>query len=202
MRKRKWVDDYLKEEDEYLIDNALAYDDIYLEIGMGMGDFIVESCTLNPDRFYIGLEKDPTCVARAIKKAKEKNITNLKISYANANNILDYFKPDTVNTIYLHFSDPWPKKGHHKRRLTYNTFLDKYYVLLKDNGQIIFKTDNSLLFNDSLDYFKTSKFVIKEINENYHSVKREEPLTGYESKFIDEGKPIYYARLKKDHNFK
>lgn len=198
MRKRKWIDPFLQEENKYLIKDGLDYDEIYLEIGMGMGDFITEAASNNPDKFYIGLEKNPTCVARAIKKAEEKNINNLKISYANADKILEYFKPSSITTIYLHFSDPWPKKAHHKRRLTYPTFLSKYETLLKTNGKIIFKTDNDDLFRDSLEYFQTSNFVIEEVNEDYHSIKRNEPLTGYESKFIEEGMPIHYVRLVKN----
>lgn len=197
MRKRKWVDPFLSEEKDYLIDNAFNYDDIYLEIGMGMGDFIVESAKRNSNNTYIGLEKDPTCVARAVIKAKENDVNNLKISYANAMNLLDVIKENSVNTIYLHFSDPWPKKPHHKRRLTYPTFLSLYEKILKDKGEIIFKTDNKNLFTDSLEYFKASNFDIVDVNENYHSIERDEPLTGYESKFKNEGLPIYFVKLIK-----
>lgn len=197
MRKRKWVDDYLKEEKDYLISDALMYEDIYLEIGMGMGDFIVSSALNNPNLFYIGLEKDPTCVARAIKKAKEFNVTNIKIIHNDASKLNELFNNNSINTIYLHFSDPWPKKGHHKRRLTYNTFLSLYYDLLKDNGYIIFKTDNHDFYFDSLDYFNNSKLKIIDRNDNYHSIKKNEPLTAYEAKFIAMGMPIYYAKLIK-----
>ena len=197
MRKRKWVDSFLQDEKTYLIENGLDYSNIYLEIGMGMGDFIAESAFLHPERFYIGLEKEPTCVARAIKKAQEKELKNLKISHANAEHLLECFKEKSVECIYLHFSDPWPKKGHHKRRLTYPTFLKMYEIILKDNGTIIFKTDNKGLFEDSLEYFEGSNLSIEEINMDYHSVKRDEPLTGYESKFKDLGNPIYYVRLRK-----
>lgn len=197
MRKRKWVDSFLQEENTYLIENALDYKDIYLEIGMGMGDFIAESCKRNPDKFYIGLEKEPTCVARAIKKAQENSVTNLKISHADAANLLECFKPNSVECIYLHFSDPWPKKGHHKRRLTYPTFLKLYDEVLKNNGHIIFKTDNHDLFCDSLEYFKESSFIIEEINEDYHAINRDEPLTAYERKFKEAGNPIFYVRLLK-----
>lgn len=197
MRKRKWVDSFLSKEKTYLIENALDFKDIYLEIGMGMGDFIVESAFRNPERLYIGLEKDPTCVARAIKKAEENEVKNLKIFHCNAANILEYFSLNSVKTIYLHFSDPWPKKSHHKRRLTFPTFLNIYNQILEEGGEIIFKTDNHDLFADSLEYFKASSFIIAEINEDYHKIKRDEPLTGYETKFKNAGQPIYYVRLTK-----
>lgn len=197
MRKRKWIDPFLNEEKTYSLESALDYKDIYLEIGMGMGDFIIESCLKNPDRLYIGLEKNSTCCARAIKKAIDNNVTNLKIMHTDASKLLEVFSLNSVNTIYLHFSDPWPKKAHHKRRLTYKTFLDLYYQILINNGHIIFKTDNDLLFEDSLQYFKESKFKIEEVDADYHKTKRDEPLTGYERKFKELGNPIHYVRLLK-----
>ena len=197
MRKRKWVDSFIAEEKIYLIDDGFKFDDIYLEIGMGMGDFITESAVQNPNLTYIGIEKNASCVARAIKKAQEKELKNLRIIFKDAANILELFKPNTVKCIYLHFSDPWPKKAHHKRRLTYNTFLDKYYELLKNDGYIVFKTDNDDLYNDSFEYFENSKFNVAEKEYDYHSVPRNEPLTGYEAKFKDLGQPIHYAKLIK-----
>lgn len=197
MRKRKWIDSYIQEDKDFKIEDGKAYDNIYLEIGMGMGDYITESAKRNPDNFYIGLEKNASCIARAIKKGKDNNLDNFKIIFKDASNLLELFNSKSCKCIYLHFSDPWPKKGHHKRRLTYNTFLDKYYELLKDDGVLIFKSDNDDLFNDSLEYFENSKFKIVEQEWDYHKVLRDEPLTGYEAKFKDLGNPIHYAKLIK-----
>lgn len=197
MRKRKWIDSFLENEKVYLIEDGKGLKNIILEIGMGMGDFITESARRNPDKFYIGLEKNASCVARAIKKAEEFELKNLKIVFKDASNLLELFDEGSVDTIYLHFSDPWPKKGHHKRRLTYITFLNMYDKLLKDDGHIIFKTDNQPLFEDSLEYFEASPFKVDELDRDYHKVKRDEPLTGYEAKFKDLGNPINYAKLSK-----
>lgn len=197
MRKKKWVKPFLDSEKEYLIDKYSNTNNCtFLEIGMGMGDFIVESAFLNPDIFYIGLEKDETCVARAIKKTKERNINNLRIMFLNASSLLEYFDKKSVDRIYLHFSDPWPKKAHHKRRLTYNTFLKQYEEILKDNGEIIIKTDNYGLFEDSKGYFEDEPFELMEESHNYNSEEINEPMTGYQKKFIDLGLPIYYLKYK------
>ena len=197
MRKKKWVRPFLDSEKDYLIDSLETKMPVYLEIGMGMGDFICESALANKDIFFLGLEKDETCVARAIIKAKELNLLNFKVMHINADEILEHFKENSVDRIYLHFSDPWPKKGHHKRRLTYNSFLEKYKFILKDKGEIIFKTDNKAFFEDSLEYFKEANLKVLDISYDYHSVKRNEPLTGYERKFKDLGNPIYYVKLTK-----
>lgn len=195
MRKKKWVDPFLENENKYLItDGKLIETDkpIYLEIGMGMGDFISQSAELNPDIFYVGLERDSTCVARAIKKAEEKQLENFRVLLVDALNIEELFAEHSIDTIYLHFSDPWPKKHHHKRRLTYMPFLAKYEKVLKKDGKLIYKTDNEGFFNDSLEYFEKSNFKLEEINRNYY--KEGEPMTAYQAKFVSEGKPIYYAR--------
>lgn len=195
MRKKKWVEPFLENENEYLItDPKLIHTDlkIYLEIGMGMGDFITQSAKNNPDIFYLGLERDSTCVARAIQKAKENELMNFKVLLVDAVNIDELFKEKSIDCIYLHFSDPWPKKHHHKRRLTYMPFLAKYEKVLKNDGTLIFKTDNQGFFEDSLEYFEQSNFVLDEINRNYY--KEGEPMTAYQRKFHEEGKPIYYAK--------
>lgn len=200
MRKKKWVRPFLDEEKVYLLDNLKDLDTdkpIFLEIGMGMGDFICDSALENPNIYYLGLEKDETCVARAIIKAREYELNNLKIMLVNANEIEEHIPFNSIDRIYLHFSDPWPKKGHHKRRLTYPTFLEKYKDILKDKGEIIFKTDNKDFFMDSLEYFKESDLKTLDISYDYHSIKRDEPLTGYESKFKDLGQVIYYIKLSK-----
>lgn len=200
MRKKKWVRPFLDNEKEYLTENIdldNIYNDIYLEIGMGMGDFIVESSKNNPDIFYIGLEKDETCVARAIIKAQDYHLDNLRIILDNADNIEELFKENTLSGIYLFFSDPWPKTRNHKRRLTYPTFLKKYYKILKKDGFLIFKTDNDSFFLDTLEYIKESEFKLIESTRDYHSINRNDILTGYERKFKDEGKNINYLKLIK-----
>ena len=195
MRKKKWVNPFLENENKYLITDGKVIETdkpIYLEIGMGMGDFITQSALMNPDVFYVGLERDATCVARAIKKAEENKLDNFRVLLVDALNIEELFAEHSIDTIYLHFSDPWPKKHHHKRRLTYMPFLAKYEKVLKKDGKLVYKTDNEGFFNDSLEYFEKSNFKLEEINRNYY--KEGEPMTAYQAKFVSEGKPIYYAR--------
>ena len=149
LRKRKWVDPLINSDTKYIIDNTFLYDDFVLEIGMGMGDFLIETALLNPSIQYIGIEKDRTCVGKVIRKLEEKNISNLKILLNDAFKLDEIVKENSISHIYLHFSDPWPKKHHHKRRLTYPTYLNKYYKILKENGLVTFKTDNNDLFEQT-----------------------------------------------------
>ena len=197
MRKKKWVSPFLENEDQYLIETLKGVRSdkpLYIEIGMGMGDFITESAAKEPDIFYVGIEREETCVARAIKKAQDLKLDNFKVMLKDAGDIEELCDENSVDLIYLHFSDPWPKKRNHKRRLTYMPFLVKYEKILKDQGTIIFKTDNESFYDDSLEYFKQSSFELVEVNRNYF--KEGEPMTAYQAKFVAEGKPIFYAKYK------
>ena len=121
---------------------------IYLERGMGKGDFITQLSLLDQDNVYIGVELSPPVLALAVKKLQryeEENnvrINNLYFMSFDAIEIAQIFEENQIEKIYLNFSDPWPKKKHAKRRLTNEKFLDEYKKVLRTNGQIEFKTDN------------------------------------------------------------
>lgn len=165
--------------------------DIYLEIGSGKGQFILEMAKKNPDLFFIGIERNVTCAGFCAKKLVENEISNAKIIHADAGMILDSFLDKSINTIFLNFSDPWPKKRHSKRRLTSNGFLDKYFNKLKDDGKIVFKTDNVDLFEFTKELVNESKFVPTLIDENYDGKEEFDAQTEYEMSFRNEGVPIH-----------
>ena len=206
IRKKKWVQPYLEQETKYLLKENLKgqfkekynAEQLILEVGMGMGDFLTALAATNPNNLYIGLEKDETCVAKAIMKAHELGLENLIIIKANAQDIKEIFAEGEVDMMYLQFSDPWPKKGHFKRRLTYKTFLENYDYILKTKGQIFFKTDNQSLYCFSLPSMTSYGFKMLEMSLNYHADEIHYPLTGYEAKFIELGMPIYYALFEKE----
>jgi tRNA (guanine-N7-)-methyltransferase len=199
MRKKKWVPSFLENEKEYLIEDLNGFrteKPLYIEIGMGMGDFITQSAALHPEIFYVGLEREETCVARAIRKARDLALNNFKVILADAMNIEELCEENSLDLIYLHFSDPWPKKRNHKRRLTYPPFLKSYAKVLKDQGILVLKTDNEGFYDDSLTYFEASEFRLLDVSRDYHA--QGEPMTAYQAKFTAEGKPIYYAKYQID----
>lgn len=169
---------------------------IYVEIGMGKGDFISNMAKNDPDNIYIGIELSRQVLALAIKKLKryesDNNVTlnNLFFMSFDAKNITDYFKESQVDTIFLNFSDPWPKKRHTKRRLTYKTFLEVYKKVLKENGIIEFKTDNRGLFEYSLVSMQNFGMHFIEVYLDLHKSDVPNIETEYEKKFSPYG-PIY-----------
>ena len=122
---------------------------LHVEIGMGKGDFIIAMAKKYPDVNFVGIEMYESVVCRALKKLESEHLDNVKIICIDAIALGEIFANE-IDTIYLNFSDPWPKKRHAKRRLTAETYLKIYDNLLKDNGLIIQKTDSVLLFESSI----------------------------------------------------
>ncbi len=189
---KPWAEPYLNEHPEISLTNEELGElkDFYLEIGSGKGDFLINMAKVNPDKFFVGVEKNVTCSGITAKKLVESKETNAKLLFADAINILPLLKDGSVNTIFLNFSDPWPKKRHHKRRLTSDVFLKEYQRVIIKGGRLIFKTDNLDLFNDSLEYFQNSDFTLVNVTNNYQGDDIFDTQTEYETKKRKEGIPI------------
>lgn len=169
--------------------------EIYLEIGTGKGDFIINEALRNPNINYIGIEKYESVIIRAIQKLEELNIDNLKLLCMDACDIEKVFKKE-ISKIYLNFSDPWPKNKHRNRRLTSPIFLKRYKNIVKNKLIIEMKTDNDNLFDYSLNEFNKMKFNIKKIDRDYANDKNNVSKTEYEKKFIKKNKNINYVKVE------
>lgn len=121
-----------------------------IEIGSGKGQFITTLAKEHPEMNFIGVELQTTAAGMILRTKLEEKIDNLQLMCADAANIAMYLPENSVDVVYLNFSDPWPKTRHEKRRLTYKSFLDKYRQILKPEGHLEFKTDNRGLFEYSL----------------------------------------------------
>lgn len=163
---------------------------IRIEIGMGKGDFIIENALKYPDINFVGIEKYDSVIVRAIQKSNELDINNLRLVRMDALGINDIFDKE-VDTIYLNFSDPWPKDRHAKRRLTSFVFLEKYDAIFKGVNHIIMKTDNIDLFNFSVESLKKYGYTINYLTNDLHKEKDlNNIMTEYEKKFVKLGVKI------------
>ena len=160
---------------------------IHIEIGMGKGDFIIENALKYPNINFIGIEKFDSVIVRAIQKSNELELNNLKLIRMDAINLEEIFDHE-IDTIYLNFSDPWPKDRHAKRRLTSPIFLNLYENIFKNNKHIIMKTDNNDLFNYSLESLTTNGYKITYKTNDLHNENNiNNIMTEYEKKFISKG---------------
>lgn len=169
---------------------------IHLEIGMGKGDFIINMAKTFPNINFIGIEMYDSVIVRAVQKLEKEEINNLKLIKFDATNINDVFDKE-IDTIYLNFSDPWPKNRHEKRRLTSEIFLKKYDSIFKNKKTIIQKTDNRRLFEYSVKSFTDFGYKIEEISLNLHEDNIFNIETEYEKKFSSKGYPIYMIKVIK-----
>ena len=199
LRHRKWGDEFLLENKNLIKDkdnldqdfiDFINHDNLRLEIGVGRGDFIVQMALANPNVYFLGVEMSSMALAIAGKKIIENEIKNVLLINIDMHYLFEKIGENKFDVIYLNFSDPWPKKRQHKRRLTYPTCLNEYYKELKKGGKVIFKTDNDLLFEDSIPYFEESPLEIISITRNYDVLDNDDKMTEYEKKFRGMNTPI------------
>lgn len=171
---------------------------IYLEIGMGKGDFIIANAMKYPNINFIGIEKYASVMVRAVQKLIDVELPNLKLIHMDANEIDQVFS-NNIELLYLNFSDPWPKKRHALRRLTSPYYLKKYDVILNHPRHIIMKTDNRKLMEYSIKSFTDNGYHIENLCLNlYEEDIKDNIPTEYEKKFVAKGCPIYKIEVKKD----
>ena len=207
-RNKPWAKDKLAEYPQYVISEPEKYkgkwkeafdkdQPLHIEIGTGKGRFITGMAKANPEINYIGIELADSVIVTALDRIIEDELPNVKLLNVNANDLRDYFEKGEVDRVYLNFSDPWPKKRHAKRRLTYRSFLEIYENILGDKGEIHFKTDNQGLFESSLMSFSEYGMLLTFVSLDLHNSDYEgNIMTEYEEKFSSRGSRIFRCEVQ------
>lgn len=202
-RKIKGSDQKLISYDNYVITSAGDHKGrwrelfgnnhpLHLEIGMGRGSFLKKFAEKIPEINYIGIETKEEVMLYGVKESAEAALPNIKFIWQNADDLTDFFSPGEIDRIYLNFSDPWPKKRHAKRRLTHSDFLERYSHVLKEGGELHFKTDHEELFEFSLNSLADAGWKLKNISlDLYKNLPEDNIPTDYETKFVEQGLKIY-----------
>ncbi|MDD3165713.1 MAG: tRNA (guanosine(46)-N7)-methyltransferase TrmB [Oscillospiraceae bacterium] len=161
-----------------------------IEVGCGKGKFTAESASAEPEVLFIAMERVQEALVMAMEKAIDAELQNVFYIDADVANILELFAPDEADLLYINFCDPWTRKKAAKRRLTHHGFLEKYKTVLKQGGQIYFKTDNAPLFDFSLQEFESCHMALANVTRDLHANGPVGIMTGYEEKFYAMGTPI------------
>ena len=180
---------------------------LHLELGCGKGNFIAQKASCHLDTNFIAIDLVDAMLGLAKRNIeevyKEKNleIKNVLLTRFDIERIpLILSKEDKIERIYINFCNPWPRGKHHKKRLTHTKQLLKYKEILKENGEIYFKTDDDNLYFDSLNYFAEAGFEIIKKTEDLHSenIFEENIETEHEKMFSEQGIKIkaLIAKLK------
>ena len=207
MRKKKHREDRLDACSHLLIEDITQYsgnlhkifpDDkpLHIEIGCGKGKFITELAAINPDINYIAFEKNLDVLVLASEKIKNAGLDNVRFVAGDAFILEQMDINNEIDRIYINFCDPWKKKRQAKRRLTHENFLKLYEKLLVQGGEVHFKTDNTKLFEFSLNSFSGYGLMMKNITLDLHNSEFEgNIMTEYETLFSEKGQPIYRCEV-------
>jgi len=163
---------------------------LWVEVGCGKGKFTAETAAANPDVLLIAVERCREAMVVAMEKAQAMGLTNVFYIDMDVEKIEEIFAPGEIDRLFINFPDPWPRKKNAKRRLTYRTFLDKYCRVIKEGGEIHYKTDNSPLFEFSVEEFAACGLQVNNLTRNLHENGIVGIMTGYEEKFHALGTPI------------
>lgn len=163
---------------------------LWVEVGCGKGKFTAETAAQNPDVLLIAVERCREAMVVAMEKARDLGLTNVFYIDMDVAGIEDILAPGEIDRLFINFPDPWPRKKNAKRRLTHRAFLDKYCRVIREGGELHFKTDNAPLFAYSLEEFAACGLEVKNLTRNLHKDGIVGIMTGYEEKFYALGTPI------------
>jgi len=188
------------------IDNRPDWEELFgnrnplnLEIGFGVGNFIVEMGIREPNENFIGIDFYHKGIRKVITRIAKYEICNARIVYGDAKEKIPLlFNPEELDRVYINFPDPWPKKRHHKRRLIKPGFIKVLAEKLTRGGEIHIATDHEAYAMEILDFFEKEPS-LKNKNElgAFRSQKEGIPKSKYEKKFISAGERIFYLEFKK-----
>ena len=164
--------------------------ELWVEVGCGKGKFTVETAQANPDVLMIGVERCREAMVMAMEKARDMGLTNVFFVDMDVALMEGCFTPGEIDRLFINFPDPWPRSKQAKRRLTYRTFLRLYSRVIKDGGEIHFKTDNAKLFEFSLEELELVGLPTRNVTRDLHANGPVGIMTGYEEKFYALGTPI------------
>ena len=201
MRKRANLDKRMERCAQYLIDEPEAlrgqwrerfpgHERLYVELGCGKGRFTADTAETMPDTLYVAVEKVPDAMILAMEKIDRRGLENVRFIDADAKLLNTIFAPDEADRIYINFCDPWPKSRDAKLRLTSPFFLRVYADVLKAGGEIHFKTDNTPLFDWSIEQLETEGWQLSEVTHDLHAHGPVGIMTDYEAKFYEQGMKI------------
>lgn len=174
---------------------------IVVELACGRGEFTVGLGREYPEQNFIGVDIKGSRIWKGSSTATAEGLTNVAFLRTQIQNLDQFFAEGEISELWITFPDPFPRDGDEKRRLTSPKFLDMYKPMIKEGGLVHFKTDNTGLFDYTLELVKshedieilafTHDFYQSEMRDDHHGIK-----TRYEKMFSDKGEKIKYLKFR------
>lgn len=161
-----------------------------VELGAGTALFLVELASRHPSKQFVAIDVKADRLQKGAYEALERGIKNIRFVRARADQIGELFLPHSIDELWLTFADPFPRERSERRRMTHPLYLEKYKKILKKNGSLIIKHDNSTFFNWSLEQLVANKWRITQLSFNLHESDLSDDykiLTTYEIRWLSEG---------------
>ena len=168
--------------------------EIWLEIGFGSGEHLIEQAKVNPKVGFIGIEVYEDGIAKAVSSIVKLGITNVKIYPNDANNLIYALPKMSIQKTFILFPDPWPKKRHSKRRFISSKNLKQLARIMTEGAQLRIATDHPVLLRWSLEQLINNQSFNWDLSgpESWRKQPSDWFSTRYENKAINAGrKPIY-----------
>ena len=172
-----------------------------IELACGRGEYTVGLASLFPKRNYVGVDIKGERIWKGATFAVENGLLNVGFLRTVILLIDNFFGENEVDEIWITFPDPRPKKRDIKRRLTNSRFLDMYKSMLRPGGYVRLKTDNTGLYNYTLEELQSRSDIsdLEYTNDIYNSNLRPECFdikTKYEQMFAEKGETIKYIKFR------
>lgn len=167
-----------------------------VEIGAGTGQFCVELAARHPERHYVAIDVKADRLQKGARAAEAAGLANVRFLRARADQLVELFEPNSIESIWLTFSDPFPRKKSTGRRLTHPTFLQLYRHVLTPQGLLRIKHDNPDFFHWSLEQLVADRWHITELAFDLHESSLDgdyKLYTEYERRWLSEGRVTQYA---------
>ena len=168
-----------------------------LEIGFGMGNFLIEMAAQEPQSNFIGMDFYHKGIRKLMTRKKKLQLENIRVAYGDVRiKIPLLFKDGELETVYINFPDPWPKKRHTKRRLIKPDFVKLIGQKLAPEGRIYLATDSEVYAMEMLECFNSGpQFQNQDPGSGFLGSREDLPKTKYEKNFINAGHKIYYLEF-------
>lgn len=176
---------------------------ITVELGCGRGEYTTGLARVEPNQNFVGVDIKGARICLGSTRAMEEQLHNVAFLRTQINHLDQYFESGEVAHIWITFPDPRPRDKEERHRLTCERFVEIYRKVLSPDGTIHFKTDSDFLFDYTLDLLQKSTIINAKNLVFTHDVYQSDLLadhhgikTGYEKRFLAEGKKIKYLKFK------
>jgi len=190
----------------YDIDHPLDWQEVFgnsnplnLEVGFGNGKFLIEIAALNPQLNFFGIDFYHKGIRKLASRIDKLQLQNIRILYGDARDrIPRVFEPDQLDSIFINFPDPWPKKRHIKRRLIKPNFISMLTSKVTADGRIHLATDSEPYASEMMQYLSDATGLKNCYGSGKFREHREDfPQSKYERNFINAGDKIFYLEFQR-----